>query len=614
MKNYYLVAFLSLSFFACLKKEGKKNSPTTQIAIDSLITNYTVVGESLVIPAFEIEVRPSDKAAQTLKSKKETVMVSAMFSGFPIDKKDEDEIGQMPILDTIIELSVDNRVARFENIKFPKTVYNKLKDKDIDLLINVYTGRKSSEDNLIDAGIVQKKASEFKDKRFVLNYKLIEEPSTVEGGSSELAACYALPPAPKAPITELQILIECDSLNNMKWGDKPIKDFDAFKKIMTTELNTFKKQGAKELPNLKVEGCMMGASGELHTLYNEVKAAVMNPSTKQITAKTDVNKPKTTEVNVNKSKPVVTAKSVTIATPSVTLNQNGGITLAGKSIALENLKKVLQGNLTEYAVIPDKIDLKTIGETGMGMRAEVNTEINSAIAGAKWIRKKAALEALNATITKKMTLTTQLELADYQTYANYAFVVAAVRQANGKPVDFTKTPFKKEYQGGVFSEDVFGVLKYDNGKWKVIDYSLGATDVPYGCWWKEHNIPKALFKKYEEALCEDDSKASPHKSETVRFAKGKSDAALTRTINSASNFDFNISAKKGQTMSFTIGYDFKDSDVEGFLTEPGQQDISLTTEPKKPNEFKVKRTGNHRLTVHNYTKKNVTITLYISIE
>jgi hypothetical protein len=108
--------------------------------------------------------------------------------------------------------------------------------------------------------------------------------------------------------------------------------------------------------------------------------------------------------------------------------------------------------------------------------------------------------------------------------------------------------------------------------------------------------------------------ATTNTKETVRFAKGANSTTLTRTIAASGSIDFIVNAKKGQKMGFTVGYDFNDSDVEAFLTEPGLQDISLTTSPKKPNEFVLKSTGNHRLTVNNTTKKKITITLYLAVE
>lgn len=99
----------------------------------------------------------------------------------------------------------------------------------------------------------------------------------------------------------------------------------------------------------------------------------------------------------------------------------------------------------------------------------------------------------------------------------------------------------------------------------------------------------------------------------VQFARGESSVSLTKTIAANGSIDFLINAKKGQTMSYTVGYDFKDSDVEAFLTEPGLQDISLQSGPKEPKEFRIKKSGDHRLTVNNTTRKKITITLYLDI-
>jgi len=138
---------------------------------------YKMEGDEFVIPTFEIEVSNSPKAGQTLADQKETIIVSAFFNGDPVNEKDLDDDGQMFITKKEIELTGDNRIAKFEGIKFSKAMYDKLADKDITLLINVYSGRKSSDDNLLDCGIVEAKASEFINKRFSLGCKLIEEPS-----------------------------------------------------------------------------------------------------------------------------------------------------------------------------------------------------------------------------------------------------------------------------------------------------------------------------------------------------------------------------------------------------------------------------------------------------
>lgn len=408
--------------------------------------------------------------------------------------------------------------------------------------------------------------------------------------------------------TSSNIEIVVDEKGKMMWGDTPIKGAEDFRKKLTAEFKKREKQGT-ERPGLGVSGYLSDASNELYKVYDEVLASLYgNSKEKKAQPKT---KPK--PVQVKSKQP----KSTQAQPLQVTQYESGTILFKGKKLTLDNTRKEIQRVLLTYNTIPDNVPRVSVGAVGMGARQEAQTQIDEAIAGAKWVRKKAALDALAAPIAKKLTIPTQLALSDYQTYANYAFVVATPQQTNGQAMDYTKTPFKTQYNAGSFADGVFGLLKYENGNWKVIDYSLGATDVPFGCWWKEHNVPKALFSQYKDVLCTGNSKTgttSALKPIPVQFAKGKSDTYVTKTINPTSSIDFNMYAKKGQTISFTIGYDFKDSDIEGFLKEPTLQDISLTTGPKSPNEFKVNITGNHRLTVHNTTKKKITMTLYVSIE
>ncbi|MBS1794405.1 MAG: hypothetical protein JSS81_11155 [Acidobacteria bacterium] len=99
----------------------------------------------------------------------------------------------------------------------------------------------------------------------------------------------------------------------------------------------------------------------------------------------------------------------------------------------------------------------------------------------------------------------------------------------------------------------------------------------------------------------------------VQFAKGETSTMLTKDIPANGTINFMINARKGQKMEYTVGYDFSDSDITAYLTEPGAADASLTSGPKEPQEFVVKKTGDHMLSVVNTSKKKVTITLYLDI-
>ena len=109
------------------------------------------------------------------------------------------------------------------------------------------------------------------------------------------------------------------------------------------------------------------------------------------------------------------------------------------------------------------------------------------------------------------------------------------------------------------------------------------------------------------------SMAQTNKTETVRFARGESSAMLTRTIPANGSITFVINARAGQTMGFTVGYDFKDSDIVASLVPPGTTNVTWSGGPKEPNEYEIQDTGNHKLKVKKTKRKPITITLNLKI-
>lgn len=100
----------------------------------------------------------------------------------------------------------------------------------------------------------------------------------------------------------------------------------------------------------------------------------------------------------------------------------------------------------------------------------------------------------------------------------------------------------------------------------------------------------------------------------VQFAKGETSTMITKDIPANGSVEFLVNVKKGQKMDFTIGYDFKDSDIYYALFEPNTKDVTMSAGPKDHQEFSVKMSGEHRLIVTNTTKKKITFTLYLDVE
>ncbi len=310
--------------------------------------------------------------------------------------------------------------------------------------------------------------------------------------------------APPIPLPQTKdkpaLLVTCDSVGNMEFAGKPVKDYDALKAALRPILAEKIKNGEKELPDIETEGCLMGNSGGIRDLYAELKDELTGKTKPAELEKTDEKI--TTAKPASNSKPASTTKAAPKpapakpSTPTVTLKQNGDMLVNGKEVSdLEALRKVLQNALLKEAVIPEKLDLKTVGETGIGMRAEMNTVIAESVTGAKWVRKKNAIAALNTSVGKKLATSTQLELGTYQTSGNFAYLSAKPKQADGKAIDYSKTTYNKDFSAGNFADNAIGLLQFDKGAWKVLAYSIGVSKPPVDAWAKNYKAPKALFGK-----------------------------------------------------------------------------------------------------------------------
>ena len=183
MQSLIKIVFASAVFFSCSQPvKQKEETKTNTVAVIkkeddkpvAISEYFKVVGDSAEIPSFQIEVRLSEKAEKKLKDKKESVIVTAYFSGTPKDSTKYMEDGEYAVGEHSIELT-DSRIARFQGVKISKKMYESLFNLDIQLLINVYSGRRSSKMNFLDVRTLQKSISEFKDQKFVLTGTLIGE-------------------------------------------------------------------------------------------------------------------------------------------------------------------------------------------------------------------------------------------------------------------------------------------------------------------------------------------------------------------------------------------------------------------------------------------------------
>lgn len=176
----FSILYLTMVFIFSCSPQNEKQKDKEQSKNDTLVPNkdndVLFIGDSVEIPSFEIEVILSNKAEEKIKTNKETIIVAAYFSGIPKDTtlKEYVKNGEYAIGSHEKELSSE-RVVKFEGIKFSRSLYDTLSPGSLVVLINVYSGRKSAKDNLLDCDILQDHISVVKGKRFLIKGKLIGE-------------------------------------------------------------------------------------------------------------------------------------------------------------------------------------------------------------------------------------------------------------------------------------------------------------------------------------------------------------------------------------------------------------------------------------------------------
>jgi hypothetical protein len=93
---------------------------TKSLPVNSL-GYYKADGDSLIIPTFEIGVNLSPKADKKLKEDKETIIVTAFFSGQPKDKTSKEYLNDGEIFLTYAKIELtDARIANLKELNFLK--------------------------------------------------------------------------------------------------------------------------------------------------------------------------------------------------------------------------------------------------------------------------------------------------------------------------------------------------------------------------------------------------------------------------------------------------------------------------------------------------------------
>ena len=107
--------------------------------------------------------------------------------------------------------------------------------------------------------------------------------------------------------------------------------------------------------------------------------------------------------------------------------------------------------------------------------------------------RKAILDALRIPVEKELKQKIVFAAEHFNVSGNWAFIGGQPQNASGGQPDYHRTPYQKAKDADMFDNNFFALLKRTAGKWKIVTYRIGCTDVCYADWWRRYRAAKAIF-------------------------------------------------------------------------------------------------------------------------
>ena len=107
--------------------------------------------------------------------------------------------------------------------------------------------------------------------------------------------------------------------------------------------------------------------------------------------------------------------------------------------------------------------------------------------------RKAITDALRVPVEKKVKQSVVFNIDHLKVQNDWAFMLGAPRRPGGGRLNYSKTAYAEAERLGMFDDNICALLHKVRGRWTVVKYVLGATDVPYIGWDEQYRAPSGIF-------------------------------------------------------------------------------------------------------------------------
>jgi len=108
--------------------------------------------------------------------------------------------------------------------------------------------------------------------------------------------------------------------------------------------------------------------------------------------------------------------------------------------------------------------------------------------------RRAITDALRAPVEKQLKQKVVFKIDHLKVQGDWAFLRGVPQQPGGGALDYKGTPYGDAVEAGAFDDGIVALLRKRKGGWQVVQFVVGATDVPYVDWDKKYRAPSAIFE------------------------------------------------------------------------------------------------------------------------
>ncbi len=108
--------------------------------------------------------------------------------------------------------------------------------------------------------------------------------------------------------------------------------------------------------------------------------------------------------------------------------------------------------------------------------------------------RKAILDVVRVPVEKAIKQKVIFVVQKLKVADGWAYMTLRPVQPNGSPINYAKTQFAEDVSVGAFEDQVVALMKKENGKWKIKEYTYGATDYSGDEWAKKYPTARKLIK------------------------------------------------------------------------------------------------------------------------